>query len=447
MSSPSVLFLLPDVPTPNDRVRTTWRAVELLVGEGVDAAVWHQSSGYRPGWFESDAPVVYGAEQTLRDDHVIVVPEVLVVDGHDPAPGGRVVIFNQDALATVENVPTGEYPAWTSDAMLWSTSESGAALLTEVLPGSDVAIAPPWIDTDRFRPRSRQATRRVVYAAGRGSRTAKLIASMLRRVVPDWELVAVDDATEDERSDVLGTSDLYLALDGDEASQAFVAEAVASGCHVVSYGTAPASEDPILGPRWSTTVPVGDPRVLVATVADIVGRIKRGEFLTDAGAGRHLVEERFNRSDAAARLVKLVDEARSRRAEHDVRAEHPTVFLERNRLPTSFDLRATIEDLRAQNRNLLEMVAIVPELRKHHGEALATVSDLRGEIELMRAEIAAAEHVAATAHELAIRVRTLESSLATRDDALRRRIRDLETSTSWKVTAPLRWASGQMRPR
>ncbi|MGH9271893.1 MAG: hypothetical protein ACRDZ2_11525, partial [Ilumatobacteraceae bacterium] len=70
MVSPRILFALPDSTEPSGGIRQAWRLVELLVGEGVDAAVWHFSSGFRPGWFESSAPVVYGAEQDLPDDHL-----------------------------------------------------------------------------------------------------------------------------------------------------------------------------------------------------------------------------------------------------------------------------------------------------------------------------------------------------------------------------------------
>jgi len=437
MTSPSVLFVLPDVSTPSLGVRNTWRTAELLASEGVDAAVWHYSAGFRPSWFESSAPVVHGAELELADDHVLVIPEVLVLKGHDPAPGARIVIFNQDLLATYDNIgPADPYPGWRSKPIVWSSTEVAAGLLSRLLPDVDVSVAPSWVDPDQFRPRSLQATRRIAYSSGGRTREETVAVALLHNepLLTGWQLVSVDGMTDDERADALGSSDVFIALGGDRVPEGAVAEALASGCYLVAFGGSATSYGGLLDPRWCRTVAVGDVRSLVDAVAGAAHAIERGELRADALAARETVADRYRRSAVARRLTELVAHARKAPAAPNVRAEHPLAFFERHQLPTTFDLQTAINELREQTRHLLEITASIPELRKRYGEALATISGLREEIDVMRAEVLDAEHVTVAAQEMAARLRLL--------DGLSHRIRDLEESTSWRITAPLRLVSG-----
>lgn len=443
MVAPRILFALPDVSEPSGGVRHVYRLVEVLVEEGFDAAVWHHEDGFRPGWFDSPAPVVAGAEQELTDDHLVVVPEVLVLDGHDPAPGGRTAILNQNPFYSFDNVAAGPtYPGWSSRPNVWANSPEGTDVLQQVLPHLDVSYLPHWIDTSLHRPRSASMHRRIAFMPRKRRRDATIVTSILRDhlSLDGWEIVAIRGATEGEAAEVLGSSDVFLAFGEQEGFVLPVAEAMASGCYVVGYTGG--SGGGLFADQWSTAIADGDLLGFVESTVAVVDRLERGELRDAGAAARDFIGRTYVRSEAAARLVELVEIAAKADAEPSVRAEHPLAFLERCRPPAPTDLTRVVEDLEARIWHLQRIADTVPELRRNHGVALAAEAALRDELTKLRGELSEHTHLQLEALNLAFKLEALEAALAGRNDALARRVEALEDSTSWRVTAPLRRLSG-----
>lgn len=87
--------------------------MELLRAAGIDAALWFRKPGYRPPWFSTTAPVVGGDQLEFGADDLLVVPELYLLPGVDPAPGVRKVIFNQNHFLTYWSWrDTDNYPGW-----------------------------------------------------------------------------------------------------------------------------------------------------------------------------------------------------------------------------------------------------------------------------------------------------------------------------------------------
>jgi hypothetical protein len=77
-------------------VRICGRHVSLLLAAGVDAALWCPTPEHAFGWFDDQVPILGGAELELAAEELLVLPELAVLPGRDPAPGARKVIFNQN---------------------------------------------------------------------------------------------------------------------------------------------------------------------------------------------------------------------------------------------------------------------------------------------------------------------------------------------------------------
>ncbi|MGH9270320.1 MAG: hypothetical protein ACRDZ2_03520, partial [Ilumatobacteraceae bacterium] len=109
--------------------------------------------------------------------------------------------------------------------------------------------------------------------------------------------------------------------------------------------------------------------------------------------------------------------------------------------PPPVDLSRALHDLESQNHLLERTTEIIPQLRRELGRLTATEEAMRSELEQLRLELHGHSRWQLDAGELAQRLQTAESDAVVRE-ALQRRIDDLEDSTSWRVTAPLRRISG-----
>src|SRR5258708_1715168 len=74
--------------------------VRLLRTVGWSASLWLPGPDAAPGWFDETVPVLLGPTLDVGADDILVLPEVPLVPGVDPAPGARTVIFNQNHFYT-----------------------------------------------------------------------------------------------------------------------------------------------------------------------------------------------------------------------------------------------------------------------------------------------------------------------------------------------------------
>lgn len=70
--------------------------VELLRASGLDAWLW--LPGAPPDWFAAGLPILSGPSTELAEQDLLVLPEVPVVPGRDPAPGARKVIVDRKSV-------------------------------------------------------------------------------------------------------------------------------------------------------------------------------------------------------------------------------------------------------------------------------------------------------------------------------------------------------------
>lgn len=299
--------------------------VSMLVEAGVEAYRWSPTPGFRYKWFDDDVPTLSGVELDLRADDMLVLPEIVVMPEHDPAPGGRKVIFSQTPHRHFVSCPDVErYPGWSTDPVIWTVSEAGVRLLRRAIPYlPPPRLIPNPIETDLFRP----AGRRVPSIAWM-PRKRPLEGALLSQILQNdprtsgVELRPISGLPQREVARVLSDTSVFIALNAPEG-EGFglpVAEALASGCLVTGY-PADGGDELFASPAaW----PVPD----LCTV-DLAERALELLQLPDdepvRRAGRQWVTERYNTRTALTALLEAVEAARAQPGSA-ARATHPSAW-------------------------------------------------------------------------------------------------------------------------
>ncbi len=299
--------------------------IRLLRAAGRDAWLWLPDAGNRTGWIEPDLPVLFGATTPIGADDLLVVPETPTVQGRDPAPGARKVIFNQNHFYTfAAGVPGADFPGWAPAPAIWAVTEESRDVLAAVLPGLPVSVVPNSVDGELFGPR-RADRPRVSWMPRKRPREGSLLK---RALANDPRLGAVDlvelvNAPRATVAATLGTTAVFVALGHSESFGLPVAEALASGCLVVGYDGG--GGHALFEAPGAWRVPDQRPLLIRDRVADLLGRLEELAPVREANRRWVLEHHSAKRTDAA--LQEAVDAA-FRRPGTDALATHPVAWLD-----------------------------------------------------------------------------------------------------------------------
>lgn len=443
-------------------MRAIYRHVELLSEAGMAAAVWHRDPAFRCGWFEHSAAVVGGDTLDLAPDDLLVVPEVLVFPGFDPAPGARKAIFNQGYFQTFDEWRgTEAYPGWQPAPAIWATSEASAAVLGRACPGLDLHRVPVSVDTALFRPAPRKNG--IAWMPRRRASEARLLERLWRADprLSGVELIPIDGVDEVTAARLLGAASVFVALGEREGFGRPPAEALAAGCLVVGYPAGGGAE--VFQAPGASAVADADVLALADRAAELALAPDADDLRRQA---REWVTARYPAErERDALLAAVSSAAGGPAAQGPVQATHPLHHLDHRPEPHEIELdemraellkarsaaASTEEDVKELSAALDDATA---ELAATRRRAAALADELRDRRAEQAAWQAAADRVVnfeETSALLAQYTRDTARLNDRLDDTIRQkmsleaRVLDLEGSTSWRVTAPLRRITGALK--
>ncbi len=313
-------------PRHSGGVHVMMQHVQLLVAEGYDACLWLPGTE-RPVWFEPDVPVIFGASIEIGPDELLVLPEVPLVPGVDPAPGARKVIFNQNHFYTYAAAePTSDlpYPGWSPPPMVWAVSVESRQVLVALLPDLDIALVPNPVDGELFRP-GPSAAPRLAWFPRKRPRESSLLRRLLR-ADPRFtgvELCELVDAARPKVAETLSSTTVFISLGHSESFGLTVAEALASGCLVVGYDGGGGRE--LFDAPGAWPVPEQRPLLLLDKIAEVLeGADKLSTVRTE---NREWVLERYSYHRTKAALTAALDIVLDR-AGGSATAIHPAALLD-----------------------------------------------------------------------------------------------------------------------
>lgn len=328
MTSPQQRIIYAGFATPRHSggVHVMLQHVQLLVAAGYRACVWLPGPE-RPAWFDPDVPVISGATAEIGAGDLLVLPEVPLVPGVDPAPGARKVIFNQNHFYTYAAATAAidePYPGWSPAPMVWAVSTESRSVLAALLPELALALVPNPVDGDLFRPRP-SAGPRVTWFPRKRPRESSLLRRLLRsdprlHGVALCELV---DTPRPEVAQILGTTTVFVSLGHSESFGLTVAEALASQCLVAGYDGGGGIE--LFDAPGAWPVPEQRPLLLVDRIADLLAR---ADDLADVrAANRAWVLANYSFDGTRTALLRAVEASLAGPGMRSL-ATHPAVSLD-----------------------------------------------------------------------------------------------------------------------
>lgn len=299
--------------------------VRLLRERGHEAWLWLPDPDDRTDWIADDVPMLFGATTAIGADDLLVLPETPTVQGRDPAPGARKVIFNQNHFYTfAAGAPGEDFPGWTPAPAIWVVSAESRDVLYAALPGLPVSVVPNPVDGELFAP-GPAGQPRVSWFPKKRPREA----SLLKRLLADEprlsgvELVELVQAPRAEVAATLAGSAVFVALGHTESYGLPVAEALASGCLVVGYDGGGGHE--LFEAPGAWRVPDQRPLLIRDQVADLIQDL---DALAPLRAeNRRWVLDRYPFARTGAALQEAVAAAWARPGA-DAAAVHPAAWLD-----------------------------------------------------------------------------------------------------------------------
>lgn len=317
-----VIYAVKEPESPGGGLRVQAHHVETLVRCGINAALWFRTPDYWLRWFETSAPVIGGDHLDLTADDLLVIPELYLLPGVDPAPGVRKVIFNQNHFLTFWSWrdSTG-YPGWDPTPHVWAVSEESRDVLTRLHSDLPVSLVPNPIDTELFRP-GRRTTPSIAWMPRRRPLEAMVLERLLRNDPRSAgvELRVLADLTEAEVAATLGQTSVFVALGISEGFGLPVAEALAVGCLVVGYPAGGGVE--LFQAPGTHRIEDARPHLVADRALELAATPAEDPVRS---AARHWIRERYSAARTEAALLAAVESARALPARAGT-ATHPVVW-------------------------------------------------------------------------------------------------------------------------
>lgn len=307
----TVYYLTPHFDSPSGGVRVLYRHVDTLNAMGVPAAVLHAREGFRCTWFENDTRIVYPRNLVLSPRDVLVVPEYYGIGLGALPPDVRVVVFNQNAYRTFDELPESTAPGapyadLSSLVALMAVSEDNQRFLQVTFPSLPVHLCRPVIDPDIFRPGDDVPRDPVVgYVRAHRKREAQILEHVMAARRPEWTVVGASGLSERAIADLMRRCSIFVSFSDLEGFGLPPAEAMASGCYVVGYTGGGGDEffdsafcRPVTGPLGLVE------GVLSATEMAEADRRRLGRLASTAMLGRY--SEAALRADLQSAFEQIV---------------------------------------------------------------------------------------------------------------------------------------------
>lgn len=323
-----ILYATFATPRHSGGVHVGAQHVQLLRAAGREAWLWLPDIDNRTSWIDKSVPVMGGPQTAVGADDLLVLPEVPIVAGRDPAPGARKVIFNQNHFYIYAASPDVRaetvYPGWDPAPAVWTVSTESRDLLTALHPELPVSLVPNFVDGELFSPRD-SSRALVSWFPRKRPREASLLRTLLRldERLAGVQVLELVDAPRAEVATTLGATTVFVALGHSESFGLPVAEALASGCLVVGYDGGGGHELFTAPGAWR--VPEQRPLLLRDAVVDLVRRAPGLAKLRQAN--RAWVLDRYSAETTAAALLAAVEATTIRPGAAAV-ATHPAAWLD-----------------------------------------------------------------------------------------------------------------------
>lgn len=264
--------------------------VRLLRAAGHEAWLWLPDPTNRTDWIDADIPVLFGETIPVGAADLLVLPETPTIQGRDPAPGARKVIFNQNHFYTfAAGAPAADFPGWSPTPQVWAVTSESRDVLAAALPRLSVELIPNPVDGELFAPALSEQLQ-VSWFPRKRPREASLLKALLHNDsrLKDVTLTELIDAPRSLVATTLAATTVFVALSHSESFGLPVAEALAAGCLVVGYDGGGGHE--LFEAPGAWPVPAQRPLLLRDRVVDL---IQRAADLTSArAANRAWVLER-----------------------------------------------------------------------------------------------------------------------------------------------------------
>jgi hypothetical protein len=298
IESPRIFYFCYRHNVPRGGQKHTYRHVDILNNNGLDAAAFHPGEGFRLTWFENDTRVL-GYSEFMRSvdpaSDFVVLPEDLgeaIVEFP-----GRKVIFNKNLFKGFECFGTREiaqYPYQCSEVIAaFTVSEHNQKQLQFAYPHLHIEKVDVEINPAVFSFCPPDAKQPLIACATKSPEMLMPIYHMIQSRSngglnrgKEFHWIFLDQMSERETASILHDAFIFIFLSAAEGIGRMPLEAMASGCMLLSYGYGPV--DAVLpSPR---RFEYGDPVSAVLFLEQLMAAYPRpkAEWIAEVERGRKI---------------------------------------------------------------------------------------------------------------------------------------------------------------
>lgn len=238
---PVVYVLCPDLKTPFGGVMKLYEVVDTLNANGIESYIIHDDKNFKAEWFENSTKITDFKSVVVKEDDLLIIPEVYGNHILKYYTGVRKIIFNQNSFYTLmqfkENISYAKEVYLHKDiAQVMVVSDHDYNFIKWLFPTVRLSRITLGINSNLF-----------FYAADK----KKQIAVMPRKVANDYNLLVqllilredlqeytikvIDNLSLENVAEILRESEIFLSFSHQESFGLPPAEAMACGCIVIGY--------------------------------------------------------------------------------------------------------------------------------------------------------------------------------------------------------------------
>lgn len=324
-----IYFVCPTNKFASGGVKQIYRQVETLNKNGFEAYLLLKKRGKKENWFNNNVPIKYSPylfkelkylykgkkinfskklvlsflktqSIEIEKDAILVFPEIYGPNIHKLAPENPKVIFNQNCYYTFgyfsiyENYEVNPYNHPKTLATIVA-SKDAERYLKYTFSDSEVFKMRLGIDNQVFNYSENKKKQICFMPRKLGDDVTQVISILKQRgTLKDWNLVAIDNKTEQEVAQIMKESAVFLSFNHKEGFGLPPAEAMACGCYVIGYSGQGGKE--YLKPEFSNPIEDGNIIEFVQKIEEIIKIYEENpqEILNKGKLSSHFILENYS---------------------------------------------------------------------------------------------------------------------------------------------------------